>query len=57
MKIEFKTAIPHDKGECCGCWHFIIDEDAPSRPYARCNECGEMREAVFPGISFTNRQE
>ena len=58
MKVEFKTAIHHDKNadgtereqHCCGCWHFALDGDAPSTPYAQCNECGEIRKAVFSGI-------
>ena len=58
MIVEFKTAIHHANNEdgserkdhCCGCWHFCLDEDAPQKPYARCNECGEIRIAIFKGI-------
>lgn len=59
MKVEVKTMQNHDENldgtprdqHCCGCWHICLDEDAPLRPYAQCNECGEIRHAVFPGIS------
>lgn len=58
MKFEIKTAMSHlqnadgsYRGEhCCGCWHFIMDEDAPERPYAKCNECGDVRYGIFPGV-------
>jgi hypothetical protein len=59
MRVEAKTAINHDTqsngvavdDHCCGCWHVVLDEDDPLHPYAKCNECGEIRMATFPGIS------
>lgn len=58
MDIVIKTPIWHEKNadgsvrqeHCCGCWNFILTEDDPSRPYAKCNECGEIRVARFNGI-------
>jgi len=55
MIIEFRTAEWHgyDREEhCCGCWHVCVDADAPLVPYVKCNECGEIRKAIFPGIIF-----
>lgn len=59
MIIEHKTMWHHDRNadgtareqHCCGCWHFIIDSDTSEKPYARCNECGDIRVAAFPGIA------
>jgi hypothetical protein len=58
MRFEFPTANNHtmnadggDRAEhCCGCWHYVVDENDPQRPYAQCNECREIRVATFPGI-------
>ena len=58
MKFEMKTLLHHANNEdstqrddhCCGCWNIILDEDAPEVPYAQCNECGEIRQANFPGV-------
>lgn len=60
MRIEFLTARSHaDNADgspraphCCGCWHFVVDQTDPCRPYAQCNECGEIRTATFPGIDL-----
>lgn len=59
MEIKLKTIIHHDKNAngtqrerfCCGCWNTCLDEDRPLVPYAQCNECGEIRVAIFPGIN------
>jgi len=60
MIIEFRTAEWHGydrngvvrEDHCCGCWHVCVDADAPLVPYVKCNECGEIRKAIFPGIIF-----
>lgn len=62
MKVEVKTANNHSMNRdgterdphCCGCWNICLDEDNPLVPYAQCNECGEIRGAVFPGIDQGN---
>jgi hypothetical protein len=58
MIVTFKTGIPHedvprgaDGGHCCGCFNISIDEDAPHRPYAVCNECGHTTNFTASGIS------
>lgn len=58
MKITLKTANWHEFNKdgskrdphCCGCWNVCLDEDSPLSPYAQCNECGEVRQANFPGV-------
>lgn len=58
MKIEIKTTSWHEMNadgtpraeHCCGCWNVCLDEDRPTVPYAQCNECGEIRNAVLPGV-------
>jgi len=62
MRIVLKTWANHSTNadgteranHCCGCWNINLDEDAALVPYAQCNECGEIRAAVFPGISITD---
>ena len=58
MKIVFETSINHntdDNGDlleehCRGCWNITIADHSPERPYAVCNECGELRAFTAVGI-------
>ena len=60
MRIEFGFPLWHQHNadgserteHCCGCWVFVCDSDDPRIAYAECNECAEVRPAVFPGVDI-----
>ena len=45
--FDYSCGCEHD---CCGCWNILISDQSPSKPYAQCNECGELRAFKAEGI-------